>query len=64
MDWWQAYSVVLITKMGTFPKPGEDHNKASFDAQERVAGMTIWRGSLRPFICSISCIAAWRPESA
>ncbi len=64
MDWWQAYSFSVTRKMGTFPKSGEDHNKASFDAQERAAGMTIWRGSLRPLICSISCIAAWRPESA
>lgn len=41
MDWGQAYSFSVTRKMGTFPKPGEDHNKASFDAQERVAGMTI-----------------------
>jgi len=26
MDWWQAYSEPVITKMGTFPKSGEDHN--------------------------------------
>lgn len=41
MDWGQAYSFSVIRKMGTFPKSGKDHNKASFDAQERVAGMTI-----------------------
>ena len=64
MNWRQAYSFSVTWKMGTFPKSGGDHNKASLEAQDRVAGMTIWRGSLRPLICSISCAAAWRPESA
>lgn len=45
-------------KMGTFPKRSEDHKlslkKRSAMIQERVEGMTIWRRSLRPLICSIS----------
>ncbi|CAI9388565.1 hypothetical protein CITSP_00537 [Citrobacter sp. T1.2D-1] len=55
-------------KMGTFPKRSEDHKlsfrKRSTMIQERVEGMTIWRRSLRPLICSISWAAAWRPASA
>jgi len=41
MNWWQAYSFNVTRKMGTFPKSGGDHNKASREAQDRVAGMTI-----------------------
>lgn len=55
-------------KMGTFPKRSEDHKlsfkKRSVLIQERVEGMTIWRRSLRPLICSTSWAAAWRPASA
>lgn len=49
-------------KMGTFPKRSEDHKlsfrKQSTMIQERVEGMTIWRRSLRPLICSINWDAA------
>ena len=54
----QAYSFNVTAKMGTFPKSGEDHNKPIYGGYERWTGMTIWRGSARPLICSISCAAA------
>lgn len=48
MDSWQAYSFSEAWKMGTFPKPGEDHNKA-FNGGDLDAFLDVCSCALMPF---------------